>query len=430
MKPMTGQHTRRPLLEEASILKTLAVMIFSHASVSIMCICVLFDLVVLGLPCFLLHRIYLIPPRLFYKITSMLIDWTTPVVLLPMVLTGTKVYSENIDLLIEAKSNNSLLLANHGSRIDWMVGMFIGHLKELGGVRCRVGFVCEALIQFMPIVGYYRKIICNDIFVWRSFEKDAPTINNNIRQFHRNGPDRMLFLSPEGVIVDHGTEDRDYVRQCQQFCKINDFKPFDYVLTPRYKGTTCLLDQVSNGGPVLSVCLVFVRNGKLLNTKLLSPSRVVPDIYDLNMGIGGSPISIFVHLREIDVASDKPFDAKRALMTEYEWKDSVLRKWDYQLRDKNNSPSWDKDFTPLNGSEMEVLLSHLMHGVVLKIVSIAFGYQIDMMTLFFSVFTCISLVHTIGWLLNETSMESVPFETGIKGVIALMCQMNAKFSKV
>eukprot|EP00551_Chaetoceros_affinis_P019411 CAMPEP_0203741734 /NCGR_PEP_ID=MMETSP0092-20131115/54752_1 /ASSEMBLY_ACC=CAM_ASM_001090 /TAXON_ID=426623 /ORGANISM="Chaetoceros affinis, Strain CCMP159" /LENGTH=74 /DNA_ID=CAMNT_0050628605 /DNA_START=140 /DNA_END=361 /DNA_ORIENTATION=- len=74
-----------------------------------------------------------------------------------MVLSGTKVYADDVDILIESKENDSLLLANHGSRIDWMVGMFIGHLSELDkrqSRKCRVGFVCEALIQLMPLVGW------------------------------------------------------------------------------------------------------------------------------------------------------------------------------------------------------------------------------------------------------------------------------------
>ena len=42
-----------------------------------------------------------------------------------------------------SKKDNLLVLANHGSRIDWMIGMFNGFC----GRRLRVGFVCEGLIQ-------------------------------------------------------------------------------------------------------------------------------------------------------------------------------------------------------------------------------------------------------------------------------------------
>jgi len=128
-----------------------------------------------------------------------------------MVFSGTKLYCNDIDLLVEAKaSESSLLLANHGSRIDWMVGMFVGFARELGGKTCdcvRVGFVCEAMIQFLPIIGWYRRLVACDIFVWRSFKQDALTIQSNIHDFIAAREKRMLFLSPEGVVVDFGPKD-------------------------------------------------------------------------------------------------------------------------------------------------------------------------------------------------------------------------------
>eukprot|EP00986_Skeletonema_menzelii_P011377 scaffold5835_cov144-Skeletonema_menzelii.AAC.7 len=193
-------------------LKSLAVSAYCHFAISLLCFNVLFDLVLFGVPLFMLYKMRLLPSSIFLRLTTFLIHFTTPIVLaMPMVLSGTKLYCNDIDLLIEAKaSESSLLLANHGSRIDWMVGMFVGFAKKLGGKKCdcvrvRVGFVCEAMIQFLPIIGWYRKIVARDIFVWRSFKHDAPTIESNIYEFVREK--RMLFLSPEGVVVDYGPKD-------------------------------------------------------------------------------------------------------------------------------------------------------------------------------------------------------------------------------
>jgi hypothetical protein len=86
----------------------------------------------------------------------------------------------------------------------------VGFTKHLNGKSCervRVGFVCEALIQLMPIVGWYRKFVAQDIFVWRSFKQDAPTIQSNIQDFIAAREKRMLFLSPEGVVADFGQKD-------------------------------------------------------------------------------------------------------------------------------------------------------------------------------------------------------------------------------
>ncbi|KAL3765171.1 hypothetical protein ACHAW5_008590 [Stephanodiscus triporus] len=83
-----------------------------------------------------------------------------------MIISGTKIYCDNVDLLAECRSTNSLLLSNHGS------------------------------------------IVADDLFLWRSFAKDLPTILKNIQHFHSTNERRMLFLSSEGVVVDFGQHDK------------------------------------------------------------------------------------------------------------------------------------------------------------------------------------------------------------------------------
>ena len=71
-------------------------------------------------------------------------------------------YMSDPGLLARAKADNALLLANHGSRIDWMIGMYVSWITKLSAHDCarkRVGFVCEGIIQFMPLIGWYRKVI-------------------------------------------------------------------------------------------------------------------------------------------------------------------------------------------------------------------------------------------------------------------------------
>ena len=311
--------------------------------------------------------------------------------------------------------------------------MFVGHLKEMGkctAKMCRVGFVCEALIQLMPFIGWYRKIVCDDIFVWRSFDHDAPTINRNISRFHRVSEQRMLFLSPEGVVVDHSEKDMEYIRSCKDFAKANGFKPFEFVLTPRYKGTSCLLEQVSKGGPLVSVCLVFVRGGKLLNCRLESPHREVPDIYHLNQGIAGDAISIFIHLRRIKVPSGSVCDMKAILMNEYKWKDSILAEWDARLSNGScDNDTWKTKYEELKGSKRDIIFNHLAHGVIMMILACALGCQKYVIATFSVFFCIIASSHTLGYLVSETSMESVPFETGIKAAIALITKQKEGISK-
>ena len=415
---MISDWKRKPL--DFRLLNSMSVILFCHFSVALLCVNVMYDLFFFGFPLHILNSIGLIPTRINHKIATFIINWTTPTVYgIPMVLSGTKVYIDNVDVLIEAKESNSLLLANHGSRFDWMVGMFVGHLKCLGdkrGRRSRVGFVCEALIQFMPLVGWYRKIICNDIFVWRSFKKDEPAIKKNISAFLQAEESRMLFLSPEGVVVDNVFEkDTKYIHECRSFCIKQGYKPLDYVLTPRYKGTACLLEQVSGGGCLISLCLVFVRDGKLLNCKLLSDSRVIPDLYDLNQGISGKPISIFIHARKLQVSDSEIFDPKSVLMAEYEWKDTVIADCE-KLLDEGNI-EWHSQFTKVEGSIKEVYINHVLHILAILLTVKVTGFKIfQFLHLFFGLFCVITMTHTIGCFVNSTSMESVPFETGIKAI--------------
>lgn len=410
---------RKLLVEDAGICKTITIMIFCHFSVTILCINVLFDLVVFGVPLYILWKLKIIKLKSFHNLTTLLIHWTTPIVFgFPLVLSGSRIFCDTSAHLIEAKDGNSLVLANHGSRIDWMIGMFLSHTKKMGSRYCRrarLGFVCEAPIQFMPLIGWYRKLVCDDIFVWRSFDKDAAIIKNNIQQLQLSDTKRMLVLSPEGVIVDFSESDKLYVQNCQEFCIKQGFKPFEYVLTPRYKGTSCLLDQVKKGDPIVSICIVYIKNNKLLNCRLVSSERVVPDIYLLTQGIGGFAVDVFVHTRRIE-AEHILSDTKKILMLENSWKDTVLEEWEKQLENHKTYDPLLVDFEAVNCDKQEILLNHVVHFLLLIILP----YSLDSLHTLFRFFIClfcvVSVLHTFGWAINSSSMESVPFETGIKAV--------------
>jgi len=413
-------------------LKSLTVKAYCHFAISLLCFNVLFDLALFGIPLFILYKMQILSPSLFLRCTTFLINWTTPIVLaMPMIFSGTKLYCNDIDLLIEAKaSESSLLLANHGSRIDWMVGMLVGFARNLGGKTCdcvRVGFVCEATIQFLPIIGWYRNIVARDIFVWRSFLKDAPTIHKNIQDFIVAREKRMLFLSPEGVVVDFGPKDFEYIEACRKFCIEQKHDPFDYVLTPRYKGSLCLLQNVK--GPIISVCIAYVRDGKLQNCKLLSPDRVVPDIYTLNEGVGGSPVEVYIHLKRIDIAQDLS-DPKAIFLENYKEKDNILKKWDeHLLAGTANSDSWMAQFAPIESNRLEYIFSLSCHTLLMFVIGIVFGKLNELAVAFGILFLLVTSCHTIGSTLNSTSMESVPFETGIKAIVGCLLEARTKKQK-
>jgi len=183
---------------------------------------VLFDLLVYGIPGYILQ---LVSKSVFRQYMAGLINYTTPIVFnLPMILSGTVLHCDSMDLFEnQVKLKNSLMLANHGSRIDWMIAMFVGYQKTYNkavkATRVRVGFVCERVIKYMPVIGWYRNVVCEDVFVDRSFNVDKVNISSNLQDFHESNNERMLFLSPEGVVVDFGERDRKYMQDCKEFSK-------------------------------------------------------------------------------------------------------------------------------------------------------------------------------------------------------------------
>ena len=127
--------------------------------------------------------------------------------------------------------------------------------------------------------------------------------------------------------MDFGEKDKEYINECRKFCVDQGYTPFEYVLTPRYKykGSMCLLQQVQkSSSPVVLVCVAYVRDGKLLNCSLLSPDCIVPAIYTLNQGIGGSPVDVYFHLKRMNVAQDMN-DPKGFMMENYKEKDALLK---------------------------------------------------------------------------------------------------------
>ena len=180
-------------------------------------------------------------------------------------------------------------------------------------------------------------------------------------------------------------------------------------------------------GPIISVCMAFVRDGKLQNCQLLSPDRVVPDIYTLNEGVGGSPVEVYIHLKRMEIAQDMS-DPKAIFLENYKEKDSILKKWDeHLLAGTANSESWMAQFTPIGSNRVEFIMYQIGHTLLMLVLGIIFGRLHDLTLAFGILFLLVASCHTIGSKLNSTSMESVPLETFFKAIIA--CWLNAKAQK-
>jgi hypothetical protein len=191
-----------------------------------------------------------------------------------------------------------------------------------------------------------------------------------------------------------------------------------------------LLSAVQNGGPVVSICLAFIRDGKLLNCSLLSSDRVIPDIYTLNQGVGGSPVDIYIHLKRMHIAQDVK-DPKQLKMENYKEKDAILAEWDKRVAAGTAADKdWMFQFEQVESHQLEGILYQVAHAAVLVLIGLGFDRLDVLFSLCAVLFGLVSSCHTIGWLLNSTSMESVPFETGIKSIAQFLSNWREARSQV
>lgn len=239
-----------------------------------------------------------------------------------------------------------------------------------------------------------------------------------------------LFLAPEGMIVDtlskRNAIGRLYLENCRKFCKQQGYPKFDYVLTPRYKGISVLKEHTEAvGGDILSVTMAFTRDGKLLNQGLDSPDREIPDLYAVYAGIVSSPIHVYVHTKKISL-SDDPEELKKIMMGDYERKDKLLKYFDEHGCFPDEGFSYDEVKVP----HMSLNVLHFLHTLVvvlcMEILNLRSLLMFGICAMLISLFCC----NTLGRIIFGYSIESVPFETGIKPLLHLYYEVfSTKFTK-
>ena len=216
------------------------------------------------------------------------------------------------------EGGNSVILANHCSRIDWVGAVYVGMCGRsptnwrIKGTSCpRVNFVAEVTTAVMPIVGWSR-FLFGDILLQRAFHKDAPRILKNIATFKKAGIERCIFLAPEGTIVDPGmADDEKYIENCKDFMRSYGKEPMKYLLSPRYKGMTTFVTHSPTN--VAAATLAFVQGrfeidaktgavsgGKLYTRQLDDSKRKIPDLHDIFTG----DLTIFINFQPLVVSDD------------------------------------------------------------------------------------------------------------------------------
>jgi len=288
---------------------------------------------------------------------------------------------------------------------------------------CRVNFLAESFLKFMPAIGWHCYWICEDIFVRRSFQSDRVIISKRVENMRRATHPCMIFVAPEGMVVDI-TSKRNlmgtrYLANCRQFCKDQGYPIFEYVLTPRYKGISVLKEHTDAvGGEILTAILAYTRDGKLLNQRLDSVEREIPDLYTLYAGIAGSPIIVYAHIRTIEL-SDDPVELKHIMMKDYERKDKLLKYFD----EHGCFPDEGYKFEELKVPFFTFNCFHFLHTLSVILIMEALNLRLFLVYSFTAVICSVFVFNAVGKYIFGYSIESVPFETAIKPLIHLYYEL-------
>lgn len=355
-------------------------------------------------PCCCLALIYplkLLGPGIYRDLTTRLLRFCVPSFLLTPALAGLtiRVNEEHWKMMLHSRSwaPLSIIMCNHASRIDYLLAEWCGSVDS----SVRVSFLTEGTMQFLPIVGWLRKL-CEDIFLWRSFSVDKKQIDANILSFKQTGTKRAIFLAIEGAIVDKGPFDFKYMDDCAAFCEQLGYKPFEYVLTPRYKGVHALAQHA--GTELFCATTAFVRDGQLLNCKLADPERVVPDLFT----ILASPIDVTVHFDRFAIDADQEV-AKRQCMDNYKYRDDMVRHFD-----KHGCFPGGLAYRPLPTEMFRRVSAFVVELAIAQGVCVLAGRPRALAHLLLFLFAVLGGCHWLGELVSGESRESIPFETIFK----------------
>lgn len=346
------------------------------------------------------------------------------------------VWHSNWDVALKSKRiGNSLWMSNHGSRIDWLIGMQVG-LSDVPRVPVR--FIAEITTAFMPLAGWSRYLL-DDIYLRRTFHRDAVNIKSTLASYKSVPSPRMLFFAPEGAIADVGNaQDAKYIDACEGFMRDLGRKPMDYCLTPRYKGLSVFKPHSPNN--IVSATMVFVTpnepfaqdmtisddgrvcGGSLCTRSLRDDARVVPDIHT----VFGGGLHVYAQLSFMELPADEGDEGaskhlRDVLLDDYERKDAEIAHFQKERRFRcvTSKENWTK--MPIPHLLMNLtLLAYAALGVsclALVCGTTVFGAAKRCATIWASIVLLHSISHRIGVLVSGHHRESLPGESIFKAAL-------------
>lgn len=136
---------------------------------------------------------------------------------------------------------------------------------------------------------------------------------------------------------------------------------------------------------------------------------------------------MFIYFYDNFLPYPKKDDLRVILMDENKWKDSVLKDLDEQLQKKQKpeeNPALKLFMLEMNRTE--AIVSHMAHAIVIISASLYIHQFENLILLFFTLLVLLTSSHALSWILNTSSMESVPFETGIKSFFIFADKLKHK----
>lgn len=350
----------------------------------------------------------------------------------------------DFEFLMDFKERgNGLILSTHCSRVDWLLGVFMG---LIGRKQSRIGFVAEVTTAFMPIIGWSRALF-GDIMLRRAFHRDRPRIIENIEGFSKSGIDRIIFVAPEGTVADPGrAPDEKYIRDCKQFMVNLGRQPMTHLLTPRYKGMSALVHHSPSN--VASSSMAFVTGDyqvdedgcvtgdyTLCSRALSDPRRSIPDLHDVFRG----GLTAFVEIHPIELYHEHGQEEldevgrtkiRDQLINDQVFKDNQLRTFEKDRKYTSISAREDWTCFPTPHFRMNaILIGQTLFTVFFW--SYALNYTVKEICYFaLGMWLAVSLIHGSTHALGQYygggfSRESLVGETAIKALFSLITGRDA-----
>lgn len=193
---------------------------------------------------------------------------------------------------VTERDENVIYMSNHQSSMDWLVAYTLAMRA-----RCmsRVKFMMKQELHWVPIVGYYLKLLGHIYVRRRGFRQDK--LIEIVRRVATEKTPVWLGIFPEGTR--YNPEDQNAIAVSEKYANMANQPVLKHQLTPRPKGSWLMVENLrSHLDAVYSVTLVYEQpEPKGHRSKPPSASDV----------LRGACSNVHVHIKRIPI-EDVPKD--------------------------------------------------------------------------------------------------------------------------